>query len=134
MNHEPIALDVAQAEVDRWLEHKKISAGKRETNKPSIDSMVAGFQDGMLILNEDFSITHKLKFATEGEKPIEELKYKPRLKVETTFKHLEGVKSSDADGRLCAYVAALTSLPKGLITKLDTEDYSLAQSIAVFFL
>ncbi len=54
--------------------------------------------------------------------------------MSTIHSHLQGVKPSDADGRVGAYIAALTSTPKAVINCLDTEDYGIAQSIAIFFL
>jgi hypothetical protein len=47
---------------------------------------------------------------------------------------MQGVKASDGDGRVCAYVAALSSQPKEVIKHLDTEDYAIATAVAVFFL
>jgi hypothetical protein len=43
------------------------------------------------------------------------------------------VKAGDANGILMAYVAALTGENTGIIGKMDTEDYNICQSIAVFF-
>ena len=79
----------------------------------------------------------ELKFPIEdkgGSTAFKTLEYKPRLNMASIHLHLQGVKSADADGRVCAYVAALTSKPKELIKKLDTEDYGIAQAIAIFFL
>jgi hypothetical protein len=73
-----------------------------------------------------------LKFPISDE--IDKLVFKPRIKVNTIQVHLQGVKSSDADGRVTAYIAALTSKPKEVIKSMDTEDYSIGKSIAYFFL
>ena len=47
---------------------------------------------------------------------------------------LEGVKTSDLDNRIVAFVSALTLQPKAIIESLDTEDYDVCQGIAIFFL
>lgn len=129
-----ISRDIGQQEIEKWLDYKKISHKKREIQKDHIDSLVDAICDGSISLKDDFTIVHNLKFPTDGELPVKTLEYKPRLKMETIHMHLQGVKSQDADGRLCAHVAALTSKPKDLVRKLDTEDYTIAQSIAIFFL
>ena len=131
---EVVSREVAQSEIDKWLDHKKISAKKREQQKDSIDSLVDAVVEGTLVLKEDFTLVHTLKFPTDGESPIKTLEYKPRLKMDIVHAHLQNVKSTDADGRVAAYVAALTTKSKTIVKALDTEDYSVAQSIAVFFL
>lgn len=129
-----VSLDVAKKEVDKWLDYKCVNEKKRESYEEQIEILIDAIADGILTLAEDNTLVHKLLFPLEGELPLSELKYKPRIKVSTIQAHLNGVKSKDADGRLCAYVAALTSKPKAVIQGLDTEDYSVSQSIAIFFL
>ena len=129
-----ISKEIALQEVEKWLDYKKISESKKEARTESIDALVEAISDGYLVLNDDFSFVQTLKFPTENEMSFKQLTYKPRLKISTIHSHLQGVKASDGDSRICAYVAALTSLPKDLIKALDTEDYSIAQGIAIFFL
>lgn len=131
---ELVSREVAQSEFDKWADHKKISAKKREQQKDSIEAIVDAIVEGTLVLKEDNTLVHTLKFPTEGEAPIKTLEYKPRLKMDIVHAHLQNVKSNDADGRVAAYIAALTTKSKTIIKALDTEDYSIAQSIAVFFL
>lgn len=129
-----VSRDVAEKEITKWLDFKRVNDKKRETQSDSVDVLIDAVADGFLTLNDNHTLVHNLIFPIEGELPVRELEYKPRLKVSTVHTHLNGVKSSDADGRVCAYVAALTSRPKDVIKGLDTEDYSISQSIAVFFL
>jgi hypothetical protein len=129
-----IAIEVATQEVEKWLDYKKISDNKRGVREENIKALIEGVSEGILVLNEDFSFTHTLKFQIEGELPITKLSYKPRLKVASVHNHMQGVKASDGDGRVCAYVAALSSQPKEVIKHLDTEDYAIATAVAVFFL
>lgn len=131
-----ITREMAEAEVNGWLDHKKVSAKKRDDQKDSVKALVDAIEEGHLIMNPETKvITHKLKFPlTSGDRPIESLDYKPRLDIKTVHKAMEGVKASDADGRILAYVAALSSKPKAVIEKFDSEDYSICQSVAIFFL
>ncbi len=129
-----ISKDIAQTEVDKWLDYKKIGESKREKQRESIDALIENFADGILILKDDHTIIHTLKIPLDGEIPLKTLEYKPRLKTETVQLHLQGVKATEIDARLSAYIAALTSKPKALINKMDTEDTIIAQSIAIFFM
>jgi hypothetical protein len=125
--------EMASEEVNSWLDAKKISSKKREVQADTIETLIDAVMEGHLTLKEDKSFDMALKFPLEGEQPLNVLNFKSRIKTETVARHLQGVKPSDVDGRLLAYVAALTSQTKALIGKLDTEDQSLAQAIAVFF-
>ena len=130
-----VALDVAIEEVNKWLDYKRVNDKKRESYKENIETLVDAVADGYLRLNqEDHKFILELKFPTDGESPVKSLEFKPRIKVSQVHQHLQGVKSTDADGRLLAYVAALTSQPSGIIKGLDTEDYNVALAIAIFFL
>jgi hypothetical protein len=131
---EKIARDIAVQEIEKWLTYKKISDKKRDVRADNIEALIDAVSDGYLILNEDMSFTHKLKFPIEGEKPFSELNYQPRLKMSSVHNHLQGVKASDGDGRVCAYICALTKTHSAFIKLLDTEDYSIAESIAIFFI
>lgn len=133
---EVVSKEIAQAEVDKWLDFKRIRPSKRESNKEYIDALVAGICDGLLILKDDMRFEQNLQFPIEdktGGSSFKTLEYKPRINVSLIQLHLQGVKTGDADGRLLAHVTALTAKPKELIKKLDTEDYGIALAIAVFF-
>lgn len=131
---EKITKETAIKEVDSWLDYKKVNEKKRETYRDHIETLVDAVCDGSVIIREDSVIVHELKFPIEGELPINKLEYKPRVKVQTVHLHMQGVKQNDADGRVCAYVAAISSKPKEVIKALDTEDYSISQAVAIFFM
>ncbi len=131
-----VALEIAKADVERWLDFKKVRETKREANASYIDSLIEAVSEGILIINDDNIIVQELSFPIEdkdGKDAFKTLEYKPRLPVSTLHMHLQGIKTGDNDGRLLAHVAALTAKPKELIKKLDTEDYGISTSIAVFF-
>jgi hypothetical protein len=130
-----ISREVAEQEVNSWLDYKKVSERKRENHKEQIEILIDAIMEGALTLrSEDKFFVQTLKFPTSGEKPLTSLEYSPRIKMSTVHNKLQGVKGSDADGRVCSYVAALTSHTTALIKSLDSEDYSICEAVAVFFL
>jgi hypothetical protein len=129
-----VSIDVATKEVNEWVASKKFSESKKESLKDSIDSLIKAVADGTLAINEDKTINHELKFEVGADFKVKSFTYKHRLAQGEITKRTEGLKPTDADGRICAYIAALTGEPKSVILQLDTEDYSVAQSIAVFFI
>lgn len=129
-----ISEEIAAQEVQNWLAYKKCDAADQEEKADSIKALVQAVSSGRLVLNEDKSFTQKLKFSIGKETVIDTLDYKPRIKQGTIHLHLNGVKANDVDGRVCAHISALTSKPKDIIRELDTEDYKIGQSIAIFFL
>jgi F420-0:gamma-glutamyl ligase-like protein len=133
MEKKAIAANVARAEVEKWLEFKRVKDRHRESNSETIDHLVEAFEDGTLILDDDHNIIMHLTFGVgEGEK-IQTLKFKPRLKVGEIHNSMKGIKSTDADARILAYIATLTEQPIGVIRQLDTEDYRISSSMVVFF-
>lgn len=125
--------ELAEKEVNLWFDFKRIKTRKREENGGSIESLIDGFMSGSLTIDPDTAeISLKLSFPL-GSNNIEKLVFKPRLKVREAHKHLKNVSASDVDGRILAYVSALTDQNSGVVKEMDTEDYSLAQSIAIFF-
>lgn len=129
-----VGREVAEKEIIGWLDCKRVSDKKREDQKENINSLISAVCEGSLTVKDDNTLVHELLFPIGSEAKIAKLEYKPRIHMGVIHKHLEGIKPSDADGRICAYIAALTSNPKDVVRLLDTEDYSIAQSIAIFFL
>lgn len=131
---EKVSKEVAGKEIEAWLDYKKVSESKREASAESIATLVNAICDGALSKQDDNTLVHELKFPLENEMSLTKLEYKPRLAMSAIHTQLQGVKPSDADGRLIAYVAALTGKAKGIIKGLDTEDYAIGQAVAIFFL
>lgn len=131
-----VAREVAQAEIEKWLDYKKIKEAKREAEETTTETIVDAICDGTLVLNKDYTFTHKLAFPlkSDGEDTLKELTYKPRLEVREINTKMKGIKPSDADGRIMGYIAALTDQPRGVLTRMDTEDNRIAQAFATFFL
>ena len=132
-----IPLETAELEVEKWLDHKRVKPKKRENLKENIEVIVDNICDGSLVLRDDYHFVQTLSFPVKnaaGEEKVKELIYKPRLMVRDINAKMKGVKANDPDGRVVSYIAALTDQPAGVISNLDTEDNSLAQQFASFFL
>jgi hypothetical protein len=127
-----VSLEIAKEEITRWLDFKKVSESKREVNKETISLLEEGVADGYLVVNEDHTLTHNLKFPIEGELPIKSLTYKPRITVgELQAKNKK--QGTDLGSMIIGYAAAISSQNTGVIKKLDTDDYSITQAVALFF-
>lgn len=128
-----VAIEVAAKEVEKWLDAKRVNEKHRDANEDSINSLTDAFANGSLSLDEKNNITMNLTWPVGVDDKIVELKFKPRLSVGEIHNNMKGIKSTNADARILAYVATLTEQPSGVIRQMDTEDYRVASSIVVFF-
>jgi hypothetical protein len=132
-----VSQEVAQKEIDSWLDFKKVKAEKRtEKDKAKqIQDLVDLVSAGDLVLDKETKeFTHTLLFPIENELKTTVLKYAPRVNVAKVQKNMVGVKGDDLHGMILAYGAAITGQPKGLLKELDSEDYRILQAVAVFFM
>ena len=135
MNPQKVSEEVAESDVNRWLDAKRFSESKRESLKDSIKDLVGYVMEGNLVITEQAKIVQKLNFEIGDEIKLSELSYRNRIDVDDIHKRMIGshVKAGDVDGRIRVYVAALTSQPYATIGKLDSTDWSVAGTIAGFF-
>lgn len=132
-----IAPEVATAEVNKWLDYKKLSEKRRTERKLSIDALVEAVSDGIISIDDDYNIKQPLIFPIadkEGNVALSEVVYKPRLTYLELEKYTKGIAADDVDGKIFAYGAALTGKAIGLLKKMETEDFILLQKIALFFI
>ncbi len=131
-----ITIDKATEEVNEWLDSKKVSEKDKEANQDQIEKLVDAVCNGYLVVNhQDNSLTQTLKFPIKGETDeTKEVKYKHRVTVQAIQTQMTGTKAGDFIGMLSAYIAAATGHPKAFVKQLDTQDWSLAQAIGVFFM
>lgn len=135
MEKSSITREVAEAEVNKWLDFKGVTERKREKQKDNIESLIDSVESGQLILNDDHSFTQVLSVPMNGEIPVREIKFKPRVPVSVFQIQLQGIKAgNDPLGVVIAYISGLTGLPKGVVRALDSDDYAVASAIAVFFM
>ena len=137
-------LEQAKAEFDKWLEFRKTRKSKIENYKEQGDLIIEAIADGDLVVKDDFTLEYQLlqPLKTDDDEVIlSSLTFKPRMRKQDLISHQKGLKPNDADGRLLATIAALAdktpcdvAVNKQLIGKLDTEDISVCEAIALYFL
>lgn len=136
MSKGKIAREVAEEEVKSWLEFRKVKKKKLDENKDDIDVIIDAIVDGVITI-ENNVINQKLTYplGKEGDsESIAVLSFKPRLKVSTVRVCTQGIKSNDNVGIAGGYIAAATGVDRNLINSMDMEDFSVSQSIVIFFL
>lgn len=126
--------ETAEAEVNAWLDKKKVFDSTKETQKDFIDILVEAVVQGVLVVETDGKLKHILLFPFGEDTKITSLSYHLRLNDKMLKPCLNGVKAGDGDERMLAYIAALTEEPRGLLANLDSADKKIATAIAIFFL
>ena len=125
-----VDLKAAKSEFDGWLSFKRIKESKRKQNDSFEEIIVDAIVNGDLSIDSNKVMTLKIV----DHESLKELKFKPRIKVRELNIKLKPFKSDDADGRILAYIAAITDQNTGIISGLYTEDYTVCQAIAMYFL
>ena len=137
-NKDKVTPEVAKKEVDSWLDYKKVKPKKRENLDAQIEVFVDAIVAGTLVLDhQNFVFKHTLSFPLENSKgdiTVTSVNYKPRLSVKQINAKMKGIKPTDADARVLGYIAALTDEATEVLTRFDSEDSSIAQAFATFFL
>lgn len=132
---EKVLRDVAEQEVNAWLDHKRMSEKRREEKKEAINSLVNFIQEGTLVIDtESFEITQKLFFEVGEQVKIKELKWKPFGNVGRVQLYMKNVDSADFTGNSIAHACAQTGQSKNIINALDSEDIAVVKVITVFFM
>ena len=131
---EQISYEIASQEVEKWLSKNRIKASKRKASEPVIESLIEAVMYGQLVFDESLVITQNLDFPLGENSEVKQFTYKERITKKEVDDKLSVMKNKDGSASITAYVAALTLQPVGIIDKLDTRDYSISQSIAVFFI
>jgi len=130
--------EIAIAEFEKWINAKKVSVKARRMNEHAESVIIGALMDGSLIVEDDLTLTHKLCFPITspqtGEVTFDRLNYKLRMSVDERNQAVKGYAPDDGEGRIIGFAAHLTSSPRGIITKLDTVDYQITQSICLYFL
>jgi hypothetical protein len=127
-----VDIQTAEQDINRWLDFRSVKEAKREGRyKSFIQVLVDAVCDGALIVDEQCNLIQKLSQPFKGEIEVRELKYKPRVRIDEIKLKVD---QDDAYGMVIPYIAALTGQPGALVRKMDTEDWTVAQVIANFFM
>lgn len=124
-----ISKEVAQADVERWLDFKKVRASKREKLSSQIDKLVEYVEDGIASIDENCVITQELTHPLEQ---VSKLTFKPRITVGELALYTKS--AGTIEEQMACIVQALTSQAKGVINNLDSEDLAFGNIVALFFL
>jgi hypothetical protein len=125
----------ADNELTAWLDEKRVKPRKRKESSDTIETLIEAIEDGDITFDEKGDLIQILSDpAGEGSLKVEKLKYKTRITLKEVRVRLKNVKSNDIDGRVVAYISAATGENSAVIDELSTTDWSLSQSIAVFFM
>lgn len=132
---ELVTKEVAVKEVESWLDYRRVKASQRETYKAQIGTLVEGVQFGDITIDaEKHTITQAMQFPEATKSLFTSLTYQPRISIGDLQKHTTNVKATDFEGKVVAYMAALTGQGMSGISKMDSEDYKIGQAIALFFM
>lgn len=125
---------LAEQEVIDWLDKKKVSSSVRESNKDSIELLIDCICDGEMVKDDKNNLDYTLKHSFGDEEKITKLTFKPRLNDKMLKPYLNGVKTNDAEGRLLAYISALTGVQRAILENMDSVDKKVAMAVVIFFL
>lgn len=134
MSDKKVDTAVARADVDRWLDYKKIGDHQRNERSDEIELLTAEIAEGNIVLHDDYKLELTLKFPLGETGNTNVLTFKPRLQNRDLASALRGIKADDAEGRMAAYAAAITNETRGIISSLDSVDLRVVKSIVYFFI
>lgn len=130
-----VSIEVAQQDVNRWLDSKRISDKKRQDNERVVDTLVSAVMEGNLVWDDEKKLLKQILQWPVGEnEELKSIEYKHRITQGDISARLRNSKSDDAFAVMGVYISAITGQPVAILDKLDSSDYSIAQSVAVFFM
>lgn len=128
-----MSLELAEKEVNSWLDFKKVPEIRRDALGNQIEYMVQSFMNGSYIMDPETKvISVKLTFPIGNNGKIVSLDIKPRVTLEDKYTYgtiNSGVPMQDLYNALCAASEKTPSL----IMKLDHEDFLKMIPPVVFF-
>ena len=134
-NETVVPIEQARAEVNGWLDHKKIDADTRNAQSAAIEKLAKYVSEGKIVIGDDKKMVVTLNFPIEvASKEIPTLTFKPRVTVGETKDKLAAVGVGDFDGKCMAYVQAATGMQQQVLDGLDSTDAALCSLIALFFM
>jgi hypothetical protein len=128
----PVSRELAEQEVNEWLDFKKVSPSKREEKKDDIKNIIDAVENGTLVLDkEKLTFEYSLLFPLNE---LEKLTLTPRVNAGKIQQAMIGVKSDDLYGMFNVYISVMVNKPKELLKSFDAEDYNLLRRVAGFFM
>jgi hypothetical protein len=127
-----VSKEIAEKEVNSWLDHKKMSPKRREEKKEAIESLISLVEDGTVTIEPDTFILSQHLLFERGEQ--KKLSWKPFGNVGRVQIYMKNVESTDFTGNAIAHACAQTDQSKNLINSLDSEDVAVLKVLALFFM
>jgi hypothetical protein len=128
-----VSEDIALKEFERWFESKKLPQSKRKNEYETIENeMIQAICDGLLVVNEDNTLTLQLVWPLSSPQQLTELKFKHRIQTSELQTKTAWAKDS-REKKITATIATLTDQVGGIIGALDPVDYDKAACIASYF-
>lgn len=139
-----MAKEVAEKEVEKWFDYRRVKDSARfspdeNTGKDILrEKLIESFMYGELIFDDKTGVLKQILIEPvkkeSGEIVLKELNFKPRIKRSALNEPMKSVKTNDTDGRLRAWISAITGANKAYLGSMDTSDYSTAEAIVTYFL
>ncbi|NRA92519.1 MAG: hypothetical protein HRU26_07510 [Psychroserpens sp.] len=132
--------ELAQEEVNKWADGRRLSESKRKGYSDQLEAMVEAVMDGSLVIKSDNTMELNLQYpveSTHGQETHvekESLTFSSRLRYKDVKRFLRGVKNDDAMGMVHAHICGLTKTEMAIIDSLEMVDLNTARSIATLFL
>lgn len=129
-----IAKEVATKDVHAWLDSMDVLPEAREKDvvKIFIDQLIDSVSKGYLVINEDKSITQKLRVPL-GDGATKEIKYDFRYTVGEYHDKLKVVPELDEIATALAKLSLISKQSVEVIRRFDKKDYTVARSLVIFF-
>jgi len=132
---ENVSLEIAQKDISSWLDSKRVSEKKRKDNERVVDTLVSAVMEGNLVWDEEQKLLkQRLQWPVGENEELKHIDFKQRITQGDISARLRNAKSDDAFAVMGVYISAITGQPIAILDKLDSSDYSIAQSVAVFFM
>jgi hypothetical protein len=132
---ELVSQEVARKELFDWFERLDIEVNEEDPGEASsVRTLIKAISTGNLVVNDDLTLLQKLKTPIGEGGAIREFKFKNRLSAGELQKASVGVKAGDMEGRFIGLIGVLSANTRAVVSNLDSRDYKIAQSIALFFM
>lgn len=128
-----ITKEIATEEVNGWLDYKRVRPSKRQEKEDHVQGMIECVEDGIFVINEDFTITFNVLWPEEIGN-IKTLTFKPRISDREIDNYYKRLDKKSTTSFILARKAALTGINTTILMNMDTEDSTIADHITAFFL
>jgi len=144
---EPVISQVlAMAEFQKWLDYRKTgielvmcgdASDDGEADGKDEAAIIEAFMNGSIVLNEDMKLRYILTFPLlddSGSVAVKELKLNPRMSAGQFSSCVSADVKKEPMKMFINMISVLSGELKGVVSKLESRDYSVLQKICSYFL